>query len=500
MPDYGHPLVFGAFVTPDARSYHQTVALARLADELGLDIVGVQDHPYQPNFLDMWTFLSSLASVTSRVMLFPDVTTLPLRPPAVLARSAATLDLLSNGRVELGVGIGAFPKATASMGVAQRSTGERIEALEEAIEIFRALWTPGPPVSFTGKHYSLIEAKPGPVPLHPIGIHVGAYKPRMLRLTGRLADGWIPTSAYASPSELAPMAASIDAAAIDAGRSPVDVRRWYNIAGSFTSREGGFLQGAPSLWVTQLTELALEQGISGFLLAPGAASESELRRFAEEVVPGVRSLVAAARGVPESSDADEQLDLEPSERTTGREPLLDEATRPRAPVAVGAAATPAGEASAQMLVNVHAHLRSELEEILGVVAEVASGHSSPALARSLINRMSMRQNYWSLGAFCATYCRVLTIHHAIEDANLFVDLRSRDSSLGPVIERLGEEHEVVAAVLTRLDAALVAMVEDPQHLGAVQSEVERLADVLLSHLDYEEQELLGPIARLGIRI
>jgi hemerythrin-like domain-containing protein len=153
-----------------------------------------------------------------------------------------------------------------------------------------------------------------------------------------------------------------------------------------------------------------------------------------------------------------------------------------------------------MLVSVHAHLRSELEQIRDVVVEVAAGHSTAALARSVINEMSMRQNYWSLGAFCATYCRVLTIHHAIEDSNLFVDLRSRDESLGPVIERLSEEHEVVAAILTSLDAALVAMIEDPQNLSAVQDQVDRLTEVLLSHLDYEEAELLGPIARLGIRI
>jgi hemerythrin-like domain-containing protein len=185
---------------------------------------------------------------------------------------------------------------------------------------------------------------------------------------------------------------------------------------------------------------------------------------------------------------------------TGDEPALDEATRPRGPRHDDDAGTPSGRAAAQMLVNVHAHLRSELEQIRDVVAEVAVGQSNPALARSLINQMSMRQNYWSLGAFCATYCRVLTMHHAIEDASLFTDLRSRDESLGPVVERLSEEHEVVAAVITRLDDALVAMVENPERLTAVQSEVERLADVLLSHLDYEEAELLGPIARLGIRL
>jgi hypothetical protein len=189
-----------------------------------------------------------------------------------------------------------------------------------------------------------------------------------------------------------------------------------------------------------------------------------------------------------------------SDPVTDHEPALDEATRPRAPRHDDTVGTAAGRASAQMLASVHAHLRSELAEIRDVVAEVATGRSSAAAARSLINDMSMRQNYWSLGAFCATYCRVLTIHHAIEDANLFVNLKSRDAELTPVIDRLSEEHEVVAAVLARLDTALVAMVDDAEHLSRVQVEVDRLTDILLSHLAYEEQELLGPIARLGLSI
>src|SRR6185437_16642894 len=162
---------------------------------------------------------------------------------------------------------------------------------------------------------------------------------------------------------------------------------------------------------------------------PGAAAESDLRRFAEEVAPAVRDAVAKARGVTVSAEVDDQLDLPPAERTTGKEPDLDESTRPRlAPR--GERTDGPGSASAQMLVDVHNHLRSELEQLRGVVAEVATGHTSPAVARSLINRMSMRQNYWSLGAFCATYCRVLTIHHAIEDSRMFVALRSRDEQLG----------------------------------------------------------------------
>ena len=179
---------------------------------------------------------------------------------------------------------------------------------------------------------------------------------------------------------------------------------------------------------------------------------------------------------------------------------LDEATRPRAPRHPDAERTASGAASAQMLVNVHAHLRSELAQIRGVIAEVAEGRSTAEVARSLINDMSMRQNYWSLGAFCATFCRVVTMHHSIEDAHLFTSLKLRDAELGPVIDRLAEEHEVVAEVLTRIDLALVAMVTDPEGLSAVKAEVDLLADVLLSHLDYEEEELLAPITRLGIDI
>jgi len=499
VSDLGHELVFGAFITPDARNYHQTMARARVADAIGLDVVGVQDHPYQPSFLDTWTMLSALAAQTRRVKLFPDVATLPLRPPAVLARAAASLDLLSEGRMELGLGAGAFPKGVAAMGGPPRTPGEAVDALEEAIELIRALWAPGERISFTGKHYSLVNAQPGPVPLHPIGIFLGSYKPRMLRLTGRLADGWVPTSAYASPSEIKDLAAIIDDAAVAAGRTPADVRRWYNVAGSFTSRDDDFLHGRPAVWVEQLVELALDQGVSGFILGAGAAAESDLRRFAEEVVPGVRAAVAAARGV-QISDDDEQLDLAPAERTTGHIAALDESTRPHLEGADAGERAGPGARSAEFLVQVHDHLRSELEQVRGVVAEVAAGHASPALARSLINRMSMRQNYWSLGAFCAAYCRVLTIHHAIEDSRMFTDLRSRDESLAPVIERLSEEHEVIAGILTRLDEALVLMVDDASELPGVQAEVERLTEVLLSHLDYEEQELLGPIARLGIEV
>src|SRR5947209_20508699 len=111
MPDYGHPLLFGTFITPINGPAQQPVELAVLAEDLGFDLVTFQDHPYQPAFLDTWTLLSWVAARTSTVHLAGNVLNLPLRPPALLARAAASLDLLSGGRFELGLGGGGFGDA-----------------------------------------------------------------------------------------------------------------------------------------------------------------------------------------------------------------------------------------------------------------------------------------------------------------------------------------------------------------------------------------------------
>src|SRR3954453_17211992 len=108
MGDYGHELQFGVFLTPASQDRERVVALATLAERDGLDLVSFQDHPYQARFLDTWTLLAFVAARTSRVRLAPNVLNLPLRPPAIVARSIATLDVLSAGRAELGIGAGAF--------------------------------------------------------------------------------------------------------------------------------------------------------------------------------------------------------------------------------------------------------------------------------------------------------------------------------------------------------------------------------------------------------
>lgn len=496
MPDYHHDLLFGISVPPNARDHRALLAIAELADDAGLDIIGFQDHPYQARFLDAWTLLSYVAGRTEHIRLFPNVANIPLRPPAVLARSAAALDILSGGRVELGLGAGAFIDAIVSMGGPRRAMPELVDALEEAITVIRALLKPGPPVNVSGKYYSLAGAQPGPSPPHEIAIWLGAYKKRMLQLTGRAADGWIPSLGYASLDDLGRMNQTIDAAAEDAGRMPSDIRRGFNVSGAFAAQSSGFLQGPPAVWAEQLTDLALTDGISAFNLGVSPNADVDVRRWAEEVAPAVREAVAKQR--------QDRPALSRSTTAGDRNGALEAAARAareaQRRVVEDVQKLAVGHAGQQTLLAIHQHLRQELSNLRDVIEEVRGGRTTATEARSYLNTMTMRQNYWTLGAFCAAYCRVVSVHHAIEDQSLFPDLKAADQSLGPIIERLQHEHEGIAKVLTEIDAALVAMVEDDQRLDETQTAVDHLGDALLAHLKYEEDNLLEPIGRLAIRI
>ncbi|MFJ8963858.1 LLM class flavin-dependent oxidoreductase [Lentzea sp. NPDC102401] len=460
MTDYGHPLEFGVFLPPDAERFEDTLRLAQAADVLGLELVSIQDHPYNAANLDTWTSLSVIAATTTNVRVFPNVANLPLRPPAMLARAAASLDVITGGRVELGLGAGAFWDAIAAMDGPHRTPAESVEALEEAIAVIRTLWTPGRGTRLQGRHYSLSGARPGPFPAHDIGIWLGAYKKRMLQLTGRLADGWLPSSPYAPPQQLKAMNAIIDEAAQEAGREPKDIRRIYNIGSEFTAE--------------QLAELALNDGMSGFILMVN--TDDELRTFAEEVAPAVREIVQKERGSTL---------------------LWDESKRPKGPAPeADAVYTASGRAMGRQLIGVHNHLRDELTKVRSIVDQVADGILDVGEARSEINTMTMRQNNWTMGAYCESYCRLVTLHHTLEDTSLYPQLREGDARLGPVLDRLTEEHQVIHEVLERLDAALVATVAEPHRIGEVQKAVDLLTDTLLSHLSYEEGELVEPMARI----
>jgi alkanesulfonate monooxygenase SsuD/methylene tetrahydromethanopterin reductase-like flavin-dependent oxidoreductase (luciferase family) len=278
--DYGHPVQFGVFVTPAATRPDHTLAVAVLADELGFDLVGVQDHPYQSRFLDAWTLLTAIAMRTRQIKVFPDVLNIPLRPPAVLAKAAATLDLLSDGRLELGLGAGGSFEAIRAIGGPMRTRGESVEALEEAIQVIRLMWSGERGVRFDGRHYQLSGVHTGPPPAHPIGIWLGAYKPRMLSLVGRAADGWVPSLGYVQPADLLEGNRRIDEAAGAAGRDPRAIRRILN-AGADVAPE-------------QFASLTVEYGMDTYVIG-GLEDPEALRWFASDIVPAVRQAVAAAR-------------------------------------------------------------------------------------------------------------------------------------------------------------------------------------------------------------
>ncbi|MEV0383800.1 LLM class flavin-dependent oxidoreductase [Nonomuraea sp. NPDC050643] len=486
-----HDLWFGAFLSPEAGGRDRLLRHVTLADRLGLDLIGVQDHPYQADFLDTWTLLSAVAARTERIRLVPDVLNLPLRPPAVLARAAASLDLLSGGRVELGLGAGAFWNAIAAMGGRRLSPPESIEALAEAITVLRALWTPGEPVVFEGTHYRLGGARPGPFPAHPIGIWIGAIKRRMLELTGRMGDGWLCSSFYSPPGAVAGQAKVLDAAAADAGRDPARIRKVYNIGGTFAPLPGpGFLDGPARLWAEQLTELVLGVGMTGFVLAPGPEAERDLRTFAEEVAPAVREAVARERGRPAPAPVERPITLAD----------LDEAGRPRAGKHDPAELTPEQRRLGRHLVEVHDGYRQEMRQVQDAVEQVATELPDAGRPRPANDRPAMRQNLWTLGTYCATFRRLLAVHHTVEDESMFPAVLEREPALAPVIKKLEQEHEVIAELLAGLDEACVELLGDPAALDRVRARADRLADVLSSHFAYEEEELVEPIARLGIRV
>lgn len=296
MADYGRRLELGFSVVPEAEGIDEIRALVAQGDAAGLDVLGIQDHPYQRRFLETWALIADLLARTERLRVFPDVANLPLRLPAMIAKQAASLDVLSGGRFELGLGAGTFWEGIAAMGGPARGGRESLEALEEAIRIIRLCWSGERSISFEGRHYSVSGLHPGPPPAHPIGIWIGAYKPRILGLVGRLADGWVPSLPYAPPPEVPAMQARIDEAAAEAGRDPAEIRRVYNVIGEIADAGSGDVFAGPvAFWVETLTGFVLELGFDTLIFWPRGDTRRQLAVFTEEVAPAVRAEVARAR-------------------------------------------------------------------------------------------------------------------------------------------------------------------------------------------------------------
>jgi len=288
------PAAFGLNVDPNAGGLAIAARIAAIADTSGLEYAGIQDHPYISGFVDTLTQITWLAAHTSSVHFFPNVAALPLRPPAMLAKQAATVDILSRGRFELGLGAGAFGDAIADMGGPRRTAGQARQALSEAIDIIRGAWA-GRPLRFQGDHYQLPDAQPGPRPAHEIGIWLGVTGPRAVRLVGAKADGWSVISSYLPPEQLRPLNDIITASAEEAGRDPARIVRLYNLLGLITPAGRDMFSGPAGRWVDTLATLYSDYQMNTFIYWPSGDRERQSRIFAEDVVPAAREVLASAR-------------------------------------------------------------------------------------------------------------------------------------------------------------------------------------------------------------
>ena len=185
----------------------------------------------------------------------------------------------------MGLGAGAFWDAVAAMGGPRRTPKESVDALEEALAILRTFWSGERSVRFKGQHYQVDGAHPGPPPAHPVRIYVGAYGPRMLRLTGRLGDGWLPSLGdhYLHPEDAAKGHAAIDDAARAAGRDPSEIERALNVMS---------LDGTPATWADQLARISEELRFSTLLVGvPQDDPVTFVRRLGEDTAPQLRELL-----------------------------------------------------------------------------------------------------------------------------------------------------------------------------------------------------------------
>ncbi len=291
----------GVFPVPDAEQRDTVIEQVLLADRLGLDLVGIQDHPYQRRHLDAWTLIAYLAGRTERIRFFPDVANLPLRRAGLLAKAAASLDLLTDGRIELGLGAGAFWEGIGAWDGPVLSGPQSVDAVQEAIPIIRRVWAGQRGIRVEGAHHALHGAHGGPQPAHPIGIWLGAYGPRMLRTIGRMADGWVPSLPRLPLEEVPRCMRTIDDAARGAGRDPGSIRRIVNVNGAIEDGPvTSWLHGPVEHWVEELERL-MDAGFDGFVLwadHPDVLGQTE--RLATEVAPAVRLKAQRRRNMSSS--------------------------------------------------------------------------------------------------------------------------------------------------------------------------------------------------------
>lgn len=285
-------LIFGVGVPASAAPGDDPAGFAQEAERLGYDFVSAADHPCGSNpSYETTAMLTWIAARTSRIKLASRVLAVPFRRPAMVAKLAASLDLLSGGRFILGLGAGYSDQEITAVGGPVLSPAEKIDGLAEAIQVIRSAWTHS---GYTqqGRHHNVRDLEIEPKPTHPIPVWLGTFGPRALAVTGRLADGWIPSLGHMPAEKIPGMRRRIDAAAEAAGRRPDEIRGILNMnirIDPHAEPQPDAVTGSAEQVTSQLRNL-LGLGFTGFnfiLTSPGQTAN--MQQIAEEVLPVLRS-------------------------------------------------------------------------------------------------------------------------------------------------------------------------------------------------------------------
>lgn len=285
-------LIFGVGVPASAAPGDDPVGLAQEAERLGYDFVSAADHPCGPSpSYETTIMLTWIAARTSRIKVASRVMAVPFRRPAMVAKLAVSLGQFSGGRFILGLGAGYSDQEITALGAPSLSPAGKISALAEAIQVIRGAWT-GSGYTQDGDHHSVRDLEMEPRPGTPIPIWLGTFGPRALAVTGRLADGWIPSLGYMPVEEIPAMRRRIDAAAEAAGRRPEEIRSILNLNIRIDpdgQPQPDAVTGSAGQVVNQLRGL-LGLGFTGFnFIISGPDRLTGLRRVAQDVLPVLRS-------------------------------------------------------------------------------------------------------------------------------------------------------------------------------------------------------------------
>jgi alkanesulfonate monooxygenase SsuD/methylene tetrahydromethanopterin reductase-like flavin-dependent oxidoreductase (luciferase family) len=268
------------------------VGAARAAERLGVDFVSTSDHPIgtTPSY-ETWTMLAWVAASTTRLGVATRVLSVPLRNPVLVAKMAESLDRLSGGRLVLGLGGGAGDGELVAAGLPVPTPRQKVDGLADAVRIIRGVWTE-PVFSYAGPVHHADAARLEPRPARSIPIWLGTFGPRALRVTGQLADGWIPSLSHAGVDQLPAMRAAVLSAAADAGRDPADITCALNVTVHPGGSSAGHDVSGDPAEVTERLRALIDGGFSTLNLK---ADRDQWERLAGEVLPALRRPVPAGR-------------------------------------------------------------------------------------------------------------------------------------------------------------------------------------------------------------